>query len=117
MVRQQGVVGRVKDGVPDAGKAVHRDEHPVGIDDAGDGVGDAAQAKAGDQHGAGADAIDHKSDWRLQHAGDDIEYRERQRQFGIADVEVRADEGEQRRQHQHVIMTHHVRGADGGNKP
>ena len=44
VMRQQRIVGRVKHGVAEAGDAVHRDEHPVRIDDAGDRIGDAADS-------------------------------------------------------------------------
>ena len=117
VVRQQRIVGRVKDGVAEAGDAVHRDEDPVRIDDAGDRIGDAAHRQARDQHDARADAVDQESDRRLQHAGDDVEDGQRQRKLGVADVEVGAHEGEQRRQQQHIIMAHHMRGADGGDQP
>ena len=73
--------------------------------------------QAGDQHHARADAVDQKADRRLQQPGNDVEYGERQRQLDIADVEVVAHEGEQRRQHEHVIMAHHVRRADRGDQP
>jgi hypothetical protein len=107
----------VIDGVAEPGDAVHRDKHPIGIDDAGNGIGDAAEREAGQQDNPRADTVDHESDRRLQQAGHDVEKGYRQRQLGIADAKIAAHESEQRRQHEHVIMAHHMRGADAGNQP
>jgi len=116
-MRKQRVIRRMIGGIAEPGDAIHGYEDPIRIEQAGDCKSSAAQRQSGDQNSAGSDPVDQKSDRRLQHAGHDIEDRQRQCKLGIAHVEIGAHESQQRRQYQHVVMAHHVRGADAGNQP
>ena len=78
MLRQQRVVGRVVDGVADAGEREHRHQEPERVDQTDQYEGDAAERKAYDQQHARAQPVDQKARRRLKHRRDDVEGGERQ---------------------------------------
>ena len=92
VVGEQGIIRGMIDRVAEPGDAVHGDEDPIIIGDAGDGEGAAAQYESDDQHRARAHAVDDEADGRLQQAGDDIEDGHCQRQLGISYPKIVADE-------------------------
>ena len=60
MARQQRIIGRVVDGVAEAGDAIHGDEDPERADDAGDREAGAVKKQAEQQHRPRADASTRK---------------------------------------------------------
>jgi hypothetical protein len=93
-LRQDRVVGRVIDGVAEAGDRPQGDQQPEGRHHPGDRNRPGAEHHAGDQHPARPHAVDQEARRRLQGGGDDVEGRKRQPELGIAHPIVGADEGE-----------------------
>ena len=111
MVRKQRVVGRVIDGVADAGEREHRNQHPEGVDESGDGESAGADQQRDHQQDARAQPVDEEAGRWLQHGGNGIECGKREADLGVAHAIVRAHERQQRRQQQDVIMRDEMRRA------
>jgi hypothetical protein len=114
-LQQQRIIGRVIGGVAEAGNRKHRDKDRVRMYDARYRKCGRAQRDTRYQHNTRANVVDQKSRGRLQRSGDDIERRQRQPEISVTDPIIRLDEGEQRRQDDHVIMAHKVSRADRRN--
>ena len=83
----------------------------------GDRDGDRAERDAGHEQRLCPDAVDKKARRRLQQRGDHVEGDEGKAELGIADAIIRADEDEQRRQQDDVIMADEMRRADKRDQP
>ena len=73
--------------------------------------------QAGDQDSAGAEPVDQEADRGLQDTGGDRINRQQQAELGIAQGELRLDQGKQRRQRQAVKMAPEVGAADQSDGP
>ncbi len=69
------------------------------------------QQASGEEREPRVAAVDQDAGLRLQQCRGTVEHREGEAEFGVADAVVRLDDGEQRRQHQHVEVADAVRGA------
>ena len=112
---EDGVVGRVIDGVGETEEGVGDDEQPVAGQQRGDQQRHGAQQQAAGQHGARADAVDHEAGRRLQERRDDVVGGERDADLDVADAEGLAHRAEDRRQKHQVEVADEVRRGDQGD--
>ena len=116
-MREERVIGRVIDGVADAGERKHCDHHPERIDEPHDDERRGANREAGNQEHACSQPVDQEASRCLQGCGNDVEYGERQADFRIAHAIFGAHERQQGRKKDNVVMRYKMCRADGADDP
>ncbi len=116
-VGQQGIIGRVIDGVGEPQQRVHHAEGEETRDQRRGGQGNRTDQQAADQHRPCRGAIDQEAGRRLQQRRNDVERRDDEAELGIADIELGPHMREQRRQHEHIDVADEMGRANEADRP
>jgi hypothetical protein len=109
---QQGVIGRMEHAIAAAGDKGAQHQLQIAVRAGQQQRRHAQQRDAAEQHGARAQPVDHEAGHRLADAGDHEEHRHQQAQLGIAQMELRLQPRNQRRQDDMIKMRRAVRQPD-----